>query len=62
MDNKDYFIRTSGKGEFQTFHLINVIDFSLIDVFFNSEEEAKHYAHKYCLGIVEYKDAEIENV
>ena len=59
MDNKDYFIRTSGKGEFKTYHLINVIDFSQLEVFFNTELEAKNYAQKHCLSIVEYKDAEL---
>ena len=36
---KKYFIRSAGKGEMKIYHLINLIDFSQLDIFFNSIEE-----------------------
>lgn len=50
-----YFIRPSGKGEFLTFHLIESETFEMLDVFFNSEEDAIEYANKKSLLIVDYK-------
>ena len=57
MEHKDYFIRTSGKGDFKTYHLINADDFSLIDMFFSTELEAKNYAQKNSLDVVEFNEA-----
>lgn len=51
---KEYFIRTKGKDEFKTYHLICLDNFELLDVFFNSELEAKQYAAKKSLIIVDY--------
>ncbi len=54
---KEYFIRTKGKAEFKTYHLIRNETFDMLDIFFNSELEAKQYAEKNALTIVEYKEA-----
>lgn len=52
--NKKYFIRTKGKDEFKTYHLICLDNFATLDVFFNSELEAKQYAATRSLIIVDY--------
>lgn len=49
-----YFIRTKGKSEFKTYHLINVTTFDMLDAFFSSEKDAKEYAIKNSIEIVEY--------
>ena len=49
-----YFIRTKGKAEFKTYHLINVETFDMLDTFFNTEKDAKEFAKKNSIGIVEY--------
>jgi len=59
MNNKDYFIRSSGKGEFKTYHLISTIYFHMLDVFFNTDLEAKKYAKEHGLIIAEYDDSDI---
>ena len=59
MDNKEYFIRASGKGDFETYHLINANDFSLLEMFFSTELEAKNYAQMRSLDVVEYNEAEL---
>ena len=59
MNNKDYFIRSSGKGEFKTYHLISNIDFHMLDVFFSTDLEAKKYAKEHGLIIAEYDDSDI---
>lgn len=51
---KEYFIRTKGKDEFKTYHLICLDNFETLDFFFNSELEAKQYAAKKSLIIVDY--------
>ncbi len=51
---KQYFIRTKGKDEFKTYHLICLDNFEILDIFFNSELEAKQYAAKKSLIIVDY--------
>lgn len=51
---KKYFIRTKGKAEFKTYHLINLESFDMLDNYFNSEKEAKEYAVKNAIEIVEY--------
>jgi hypothetical protein len=52
----EYFIRTKGKAEFKTYHLIRKDTFDMLDVFFNSELEAQQYAHKNLLILVAYKE------
>lgn len=54
--NNVYFIRTKGKAEFKTYHLINIQSFDMLDIFFNSEIEAKEYAAKKSLSIVEFNE------
>jgi hypothetical protein len=49
---KKYFIRSAGKGEMKIYHLINLIDFSQLDIFFNSIEEIHIYAKKHLIDIV----------
>ena len=51
-----FFIRTTGIGDFKTYHLINFDNFSMIDMFFNTEEDAKIYAKKRKLKIKKYKE------
>jgi len=50
------FIRTSGKGDFKIVNLINRSTFALVDVFFTSEEEARLFADKRNLRIVDYNE------
>jgi len=57
MERKEYFIRASGRDDFKTYHLINANDFSLIDMFFTTELEAKNYAQKHSLDVVEFNEA-----
>ena len=52
----EFFIRTKGKAEFKTYHLINVKTFDMLDIFFNSEIEAQQYAEKNSILIIEYKE------
>ena len=51
---KKYFIRTKGKSEFKTYHLINLETFDMLDIYFSNEKEAKEYAVKNSFEIVEY--------
>ena len=53
---KKYFIRSKGKNEFLTFHLIETVTFTSLDIFFNTEDEAKEYAKKKNLELVIYED------
>lgn len=55
-NQNEYFIRTTGKAEFKTYHLIQNETFEMLDIFFNSELEAQQYAEKKSLIIVEYKE------
>jgi len=55
--NNKYFIRGKGKGEFKTYHLINAVTFDMLDSFFNSEEDAKDYAEKNLIEIIEYVES-----
>jgi len=50
------FIRTSGKGDFKIVNFINRAAFDLVDVFFTSEEEARLFADKRNLRIVDYNE------
>lgn len=50
------FIRTSGKGDFKIVDLINRSTFALVDAFFTSEEEARLFAEKRNLRIVDYTE------
>jgi hypothetical protein len=52
--NNKYFIRTKGKAEFKTYHLISVDSFDMLDAFFASEKDAKKYAIKNSIEIVDY--------
>ena len=52
--NNSYFIRTKGKSEFKTYHLINEVTFEMLDAFFSSEEDAKEYANNNSIEIIEY--------
>ena len=45
-NQNEYFIRTKGKAEFKTYHLIQNETFDMLDIFFNSELEAKQYTRK----------------
>lgn len=56
MATKNYFIRTTGKGEFKHYVLINALTFDLVDMEFTSEDLAKEYAAKKSFNIVEYKE------
>ncbi|MCX6231144.1 MAG: hypothetical protein NTZ33_06330 [Bacteroidetes bacterium] len=55
-----YFIRTKGKNEFKTYHLINIDNFDMLDIFFDSEEKAIEYAKKKQIEIETYTEI-IEN-
>lgn len=55
-NQNEYFIRTKGKAEFKTYHLIKNETFDMLDIFFNSELEAQQYAVKNSLMIVEYQE------
>lgn len=52
-----YFIRTKGKAEFKTYHLINEETFDMLEIFFNSEKDAKVFAEKNSIEIVEYVES-----
>jgi len=54
--SKSFFIRAAGKGDFQVLNLIRLEDFALVDVFFTSEEEARLFADKKNLRIVDYNE------
>jgi hypothetical protein len=54
--NKKFFIRPKGQGELKTYHLIDIDTFDMLDMFFNSEIEAKQYAQKKALKIVNFKE------
>ena len=54
--SKEYFIRTKGKHEFKTYHLICIDDFNMLDIFFDSALEAQKSAEKNLLKIVDYKE------
>ena len=54
---ESFFIRTSGKGDFKVVNLINRSTFDLVDAFFTSEEEARVFAAKRNLRIVDYTDS-----
>lgn len=56
-----YFIRKVGKGEFQIYHLINIETFNMLDIFFETEEEAVLYAKKNNLIITTYSELLEEN-
>jgi hypothetical protein len=53
---KSFFIRAAGKGDFKVFNLISREEFALLDVFFSSEEEARLFADKRNLRIVDYNE------
>ncbi len=51
---KGYFIRPTGKGALKIYQLISIEDFEMLYVFFDTEEEAKEYAHKNALNLVSF--------
>lgn len=51
-----YFIRKVGKGEFEIYHLINIKTFDMLDIFFDTEDEAVLYAQKNGLIITTYTE------
>jgi hypothetical protein len=53
---ESFVIRASGKGDVKVVNLINRATFALADVFFTSEEEARLFAAKRHLTIVEYSE------
>jgi hypothetical protein len=53
---KKYFIRTTGKGELKIYHLINIKDFSQLDIFFNSIKEVEIYVKEHFIELVEYNE------
>ena len=55
MGNKgdEVVIEKKGSGHFETYSLTNARNFSVIDMFFDSKEEAKKYADKKGLAVVE---------
>ena len=56
-ESKEYFIRsTTGRGEMKIYHLIDKIDFSQLDIYFQSREDTEQYAKKHELKIIEYKE------
>ncbi|KGO79450.1 hypothetical protein IP98_02858 [Flavobacterium cauense R2A-7] len=62
MSNQNvYFIRKVGKGDFQIYHLINIETFSMLDIFFETEDEAILYAKKNNLMITTYSEKLVEN-
>jgi len=50
------FIRTSGKGDLKIVNVINRATLALVDVLFTSEEEARLFADKRNLTIVDYSE------
>jgi len=54
---ESFFIRTSGKGDFKVVNLINRSTFALVDAFFTSEEEARLFAAKRSLRIVDFDES-----
>lgn len=56
-----YFIRKVGKGDFQIYNLINVVTFDMLDIFFETEDEAVLYAKKNNFIITTYSEILEEN-
>jgi hypothetical protein len=56
-----YFIRKVGKGDFQIYQLINIETFNMLDIFFETEDEAVLYAKKNNLVITTYTEILKEN-
>ena len=62
MSNQNvYFIRKVGKGDLQIYHLINIETFNMLDIFFETEDEAILYAKKNNLIITTYSEILEEN-
>jgi hypothetical protein len=53
---ESFFIRTSGKGDLKVVNLISRATFALIDALFTSEQEARLFADKRNLKIVDYNE------
>ena len=52
-----FFLRTSGKGDLKAVNLISRSTFALVDAFFTSEEEARLFAAKRNLRIVDFDES-----
>jgi len=55
-NGESFFIRTSGNGDLKVVNLINRATFALFDAFFTCEEQARLFADKRNLRIVDYTD------
>jgi len=55
--SESFFLRTSGKGDFKVVNLISRSTFALVDAFFTTEKEARLFADKRTLRIVDYTDS-----
>jgi hypothetical protein len=53
---ESFFLRTSGEGDLKVVNLISRSTFALIDVFFTLDEEARTFADKRNLRIVDYSE------
>lgn len=53
---EEYFIRSSGRNEFKVYILIHKASFDKLDMFFQTEDDAKEFAKKNDLKVVDYKD------
>ena len=53
---ESFFMRSCGKGDFKVVNLINRATFTLADAFFTSEKEARIFANKRSLKIVNSND------
>jgi hypothetical protein len=53
---QEYFIRSSGKNEFKVYVLINKETFDQVDMFFQTEDDAREFAKKKDWKIVDYKE------
>lgn len=56
LKGETFFIRSSGLGEFKSYHLINKKNFDMIEMSFETQTDAKNYAKKRDLKIETYKD------
>lgn len=57
MKTKKYFIRSKGKDEFKTFHLIEKDTFNMLEIFFCTKEDAINYAKNKSLEIISYDES-----
>jgi len=53
---KKYFVQKSGKDDFIIYHLIQADSYNMLDVFFSTLNEAKEYAKKNNLEIIDNEE------